>query len=92
MGKKCIYKNDNVFCNNGKGLIMMILTGELIQQTDKAVLFRIDDDPLCNLNNRTEWFPKSEIKLTNIGRKKDDTLYLPDWLYDSKIIKTNKEI
>lgn len=64
---------------------MMKLKGEIIRQTDKAILFGIEEDIYLSLQGRTCWFPISKIKLPK-RQKGTINIYIPNWLYDSNII------
>ena len=64
---------------------MQKLKGRIEKETDKAIYFHITSDEWgFNLANQTEWFPKSRIKLPKKMYRKEISIYIPDWLYDSK--------
>jgi len=66
---------------------MQKLKGYVKTETDKAILFQITSDEWgYHLDNQLEWFPKSHIKLPKKLYGKEISIYVQNWLYDSKII------
>jgi len=63
---------------------MVKLRGQIIHETEKAVMFEITEDECGRLDGQTEWFAKSHIKLP---KKKEGTIsiYVQCWMYDSKM-------
>ena len=71
---------------------MMKLRGHIDIETDNAILFRItSDENGFHLGGKKEWFPKSKIKLPKKKDKKEISIYVPCWLYDSKIVVHERE-
>ena len=75
-----------------KGNIMMKLRGYIDVETDNAIFFHItSDEDGFHLKGRIVWFPKSKIRLPKKKDKKEISIYVPCWLYDSKIIVHESE-
>jgi hypothetical protein len=56
----------------------MNITGLIIKETEKAYLIQLDKE-------RSEWFPKSQIKNIYMGRCDQEIEFrIPDWLADAK--------
>ena len=64
---------------------MMDLQGRIVAETDKAIQFEILDDICLHLQGKTEWFPKSKIRLPK-RRYGIIRIYVQNWIYDSKIV------
>ncbi len=56
----------------------MTISGLIIKETEKAFLLQLD-------RNRTEWFPKSQIKQIYMGRCDQEIEFtIPTWLAEKK--------
>ncbi len=65
----------------------MKLRGHIEDETDKAIYFSItSDEEGFHLGGKTEWFPKSKIRLPKEMNEEEISIYIPCWLYDSKIV------
>jgi hypothetical protein len=64
---------------------MMQLRGTIQGESEKAILFYIEEDICLHLKGRRLWFPKSKIKLPK-RRQGIINIYVQDWLYDRNII------
>ena len=63
---------------------MMKLTGEIIRETENAILFHVKEDICLHLQGETCWFPKSKIRLPK-RQKGTINIYIQNWLYDSNV-------
>ena len=71
---------------------MMKLRGKINNETDEAILFHItSDEDGFHLKGRIVWFPKAKIRLPKNKHKKEISIYVPCWLYDSKIVVNESE-
>lgn len=65
---------------------MMKLKGYVKSETNKAILFEItSDENGFHLEGQTEWFPISHTRLPKKLYGKEISIYVHNWLYDSKI-------
>jgi hypothetical protein len=71
--------------------MMNKLRGTVMYETDKAIQFKITEDILLHLTGKTLWFPKSKIKLPKNLYKETISIYVPDWMYDSKVVVLEDE-
>ena len=63
---------------------MMKLTGEIIRETELAILFGVEEDICLHLKGKTCWFPKSKIRLPK-RQKGTISINIQNWLYDLNI-------
>ena len=64
---------------------MYRLKGDIVNETDRAILFRItSDEHGFHLDGQVEWFPKSKIRLPK-KQQGEISIYIPCWLYDDRI-------
>ena len=63
---------------------MIKLLGEVIHETEKAILFKVEEDICLHLQDKTCWFPKSKIRLP-IRQEGSVNIYIQNWLYDSNV-------
>lgn len=66
---------------------LVILTGYLLRESDKAVQFQVetvDGEPLGK--PKTEWFPFSQVESSQITHSPNemDTLTVSQWIVDQK--------
>jgi len=64
---------------------MVKLRGHIIRETSEAVLFQVTEDIFLHLNGRTEWFPKSQIRLPKRLDRETISIYVREWIYNDKI-------
>jgi len=63
---------------------MVRLVGKITGQNDKAVRIRIVEDEQGCLEGKTEWFPKSQCKISK-NRAGDDVVTVTQWIYEMKL-------
>ncbi len=63
---------------------MVNLTGEIFRETNKAILFKVEEDICLHLQGETLWFPKSNIRLPK-RQKGKIRINVQHWLYESNI-------
>lgn len=64
------------------------LYGDIMRESDKAILFKIDSSPSNpdELRDRSFWFPLSQISYIYRARNGDlEEIDVADWLLDTKI-------
>ncbi len=63
---------------------MIKLRGKILVQTEKGILFKVEEDLCMHLEDKKIWFPKSRIKMP---KRLDGqiSIYVENWLYDSNV-------
>ena len=67
------------------------LKGNIVRETENAVLFDVVKNTSGALEGRKCWFPKAKVKMP-VKKRQNCCVYIPEWLYDKKVEELGKKM